>query len=179
MDQLVEELYDKAQTLETIILKHRLHFSRKMPEQLLKEEIDCLKAELNRKEELLNDAKQKTEYCENVLRSMAVSLEPQFKNHRDGIIQSLFPQEMTSMMSTAGPVHIQQHQSNVMQHGMAPAPSHPPQLYNQMPPNYAVRPPGVGTPGQPMPPNIQPMDQQHQPPNQAGNSGDNGVILIQ
>lgn len=89
IENSANDLYEKAQSLETMFLKYRLELSRNAPDQLLKEvyyrfyfigfrwatnkinyqkEIECLKAELKRKEDLLNDTKEKIALCENDLR---------------------------------------------------------------------------------------------------------------
>lgn len=37
MDQNIQEIYEKAQTLETMLIRSRLEISQKAPEQVLQE----------------------------------------------------------------------------------------------------------------------------------------------
>jgi hypothetical protein len=92
-DQNAQELYEKANNLELMLVRSRLEISKSSPEQVLQEvvdylffesyfkaylfiffcvskEIQCLKAELKRKEDLLADTKEKVAQHENFLKSM-------------------------------------------------------------------------------------------------------------
>ena len=56
-------------------------------------EIECLKAELSRKDELLQDTKKKIANCEQVLKNFSNSLEFQLKNRIEMTTQGYIPNE--------------------------------------------------------------------------------------
>ncbi|CAF0713327.1 unnamed protein product [Brachionus calyciflorus] len=93
IEQTANELYEKANLLETAFLRHRLDITKESPEEFLKEEIECLKAELNRKDELLQDTKKKIANCEQVLKNFGNNLDFQLKNRIEMTTQGYIPNE--------------------------------------------------------------------------------------
>ncbi|RNA33543.1 mediator of RNA polymerase II transcription subunit 28 [Brachionus plicatilis] len=93
IDQTVNELYEKAHVLETQFLRHRLEISKNCPDEFLNEEIECLRAELIRKDELLTETKKKIAGCEQVLRNLSTNLDNKFKNRIEMTTQGYIPNE--------------------------------------------------------------------------------------
>jgi hypothetical protein len=75
-----------------------------------KKEIACLKAELKRKEDLLNDTKLKLHNCEEVLKKFGDSLDNQLRFRMDMATHGYLPNENMQMMNQHQPIPTPQHQ---------------------------------------------------------------------
>lgn len=91
IEQQTEDIYEKARNLERLFLNSRLEILKKEPDQFAKEEISCLKAELARKDELLNDTKRKINGYEQTLKSVGSSLDHQIKSRTEMSTHSYIP----------------------------------------------------------------------------------------
>lgn len=60
---------------------------------MLTQEIECLKAELTRKNELLTETKKKLANTEQVLKSLSINLDNKFKNRIEMTTQGYIPNE--------------------------------------------------------------------------------------
>jgi hypothetical protein len=94
-------MYQKARNLEIMFIRHRLEILKNSPEQLIQEEISCLRAELKRKEELLNDAKQKVLAYEQSLKKFSINIDHQVKSRTEYNYMEGHP--MGNMPSYSGP----------------------------------------------------------------------------
>jgi len=93
IEEHAANITEKAKNLEILLLKDRLEFSRNSPESLLREEIDCLAAELSRKTQVLNASKERLSLLESSLRRFNSDIENNFKNRLDTCAQVLFTYE--------------------------------------------------------------------------------------
>ena len=76
-------MYQKARNLEIMFIKYRLDILKSSPEELVQEEVSLLRAELKRKEELLNDAKQKILAYEQSLKKFSIGIDHQVKSRNE------------------------------------------------------------------------------------------------
>ena len=86
-----------------MFLKYRLDILKSAPEQLVQEEISCLRAELKRKEELLNDTKQKVFTYEQSLKKFSVSLDHLVKSRTEYNYMEGQQMQMGNMPPYSGP----------------------------------------------------------------------------
>jgi hypothetical protein len=160
-DQTVQRFLDSAKAMECFFLQKRLHFSVHNPDQLVKEDIDDIKIEIQRKDIVIHKFQEKLQMWQRMLSDQPqpatpITQMPSSAGHPLAQI-SPHPNMQQHLQQRMMPNQPQQQPPSVQmrpqaQHApMQNAPAGPPL---PMPPADTVRPytPQMGTPMQQMPP---------------------------